>query len=372
MVLSTSTDNVQELWVHKQLDADVVSHLVHLLADEANRKRLHAEYLSLHKEVKAYTGCATLEEFFASIYKWEAHYYLPMFVIEALHTLVLEHVPEEELFFLSTYNIPSLLELAAQELASGRPVEEVHKEYAFLNCHQVDAQGFTIDEIAELTPQEKASEDDKYNQLYNSHIQDTPHEPLFNTLREWIRIRNQEMEYLYKVYYETRALFEQEAEKRGITLAEVWNLSTQTLLRKSALKPSNAIARINGETTFFHVDSVNRKSSTKTELVGKTVYGKGKLEGVVLKAFHPEDVKPHPHGKPLILVSGMTTPDFIPVLKKHCAALVTDEGGILCHAAIVARELNLPCIVGTGLATERLETGQEICLDFTTSNITNI
>ena len=46
----------------------------------------------------------------------------------------------------------------------------------------------------------------------------------------------------------------------------------------------------------------------------------------------------------------MTTPDYIPAMKK-AAAFVTDEGGITCHAAIIAREMKKPCIVGTKIAT---------------------
>ena len=63
-----------------------------------------------------------------------------------------------------------------------------------------------------------------------------------------------------------------------------------------------------------------------------------------------------------IIVSPMTTPDFVPAMKK-AAGFVTDEGGILCHAAIVARELKKPCIVGTGIATQILKTGDFVELD---------
>ncbi|HTW13864.1 MAG TPA: phosphoenolpyruvate synthase [Nocardioides sp.] len=57
-----------------------------------------------------------------------------------------------------------------------------------------------------------------------------------------------------------------------------------------------------------------------------------------------------------VLVSGTTTPDWEPVLKT-AAAIVTDHGGRACHAAIVARELGLPAVVGTGSATTVLRTG---------------
>jgi pyruvate,water dikinase len=60
-----------------------------------------------------------------------------------------------------------------------------------------------------------------------------------------------------------------------------------------------------------------------------------------------------------ILVAPMTDPDWEPVLRK-AAAVVTEHGGRTCHAAIVSRELGIPCVVGTGNATEALHTGDEV------------
>lgn len=55
----------------------------------------------------------------------------------------------------------------------------------------------------------------------------------------------------------------------------------------------------------------------------------------------------------------MTTPDYISAMEK-AAGFITDEGGITCHAAIISREFDVPCIVGTVNATKRLKDGQEI------------
>jgi phosphohistidine swiveling domain-containing protein len=57
-----------------------------------------------------------------------------------------------------------------------------------------------------------------------------------------------------------------------------------------------------------------------------------------------------------VIVASMTRPEFLPALKK-ASAIVTDEGGITCHAAIVARELGLPCVIGTKIATKVLKDG---------------
>ncbi|MHC3438446.1 phosphoenolpyruvate synthase [Natrialbaceae archaeon A-gly3] len=63
-----------------------------------------------------------------------------------------------------------------------------------------------------------------------------------------------------------------------------------------------------------------------------------------------------------IIVTEMTTPDMVPAMKR-AAAIVTDEGGMTSHAAIVSRELGVPAVVGAGNATEVLEDGQIITLD---------
>ncbi len=63
-----------------------------------------------------------------------------------------------------------------------------------------------------------------------------------------------------------------------------------------------------------------------------------------------------------VLVADMTTPDFVPAMKR-AAAIVTDKGGRTCHAAIVSRELGVPCIVGTEKATQVVKNGQAITVD---------
>jgi len=63
-----------------------------------------------------------------------------------------------------------------------------------------------------------------------------------------------------------------------------------------------------------------------------------------------------------ILVTEMTTPDFVPAMKR-AKGIITDTGGRTCHAAIVSRELGIPCIVGTGTATAKLKTGQIVTVD---------
>ncbi|MFH1030379.1 MAG: PEP-utilizing enzyme [bacterium] len=63
-----------------------------------------------------------------------------------------------------------------------------------------------------------------------------------------------------------------------------------------------------------------------------------------------------------VIVSVMTRPDYLPAMKKACA-FVTDEGGVTCHVAIVAREMKKPCVIGTKIATKILKDGDLVEVD---------
>jgi pyruvate,water dikinase len=65
-----------------------------------------------------------------------------------------------------------------------------------------------------------------------------------------------------------------------------------------------------------------------------------------------------------VLVTRMTAPDWVPLMRR-AGAIVTDSGGMTCHAAIVSRELGIPCIVGTGRATQTLRDDELVTVDAT-------
>ena len=93
-------------------------------------------------------------------------------------------------------------------------------------------------------------------------------------------------------------------------------------------------------------------------LPGSPGIGKGKVRIIPTK----DDINKLKEGE--ILVTYMTSPDFVPAMEK-AAAIITDAGGATSHAAIVSRELGVPCIVGTGNATEVLKDGMFVTVDAT-------
>lgn len=116
----------------------------------------------------------------------------------------------------------------------------------------------------------------------------------------------------------------------------------------------------NGKTAIFigNVISEEIKAIITSILKKKSFKGvvayPGKIVGKVKIVLDPYKFKGFQQND--ILVTGMTRPDYLPLINK-AAGLITDSGGILCHAAVVAREMKKPCIVGTEIATKILKNG---------------
>jgi phosphohistidine swiveling domain-containing protein len=123
---------------------------------------------------------------------------------------------------------------------------------------------------------------------------------------------------------------------------------------------------LNGEYRVFSGNKWKKKlnSILKENLEFKDLKGNivflGKVIGRVKIVKNGNDISKVERGD--ILVAIMTFPNFVPAMEK-AAAFVTDEGGILCHAAIVAREMRKPCIIGTKIATKVLKDGDLVEVD---------
>lgn len=103
----------------------------------------------------------------------------------------------------------------------------------------------------------------------------------------------------------------------------------------------------------------SRKTGKDQQVKGITG-SSGKAAGLVQVVYTRHDLRKVKPGD--IMVSVTTHPDFVQAMRK-CKAIITDEGGITCHAAIVSRELSIPCVVGTKIATHVLRDGDEIEVD---------
>jgi phosphohistidine swiveling domain-containing protein len=102
------------------------------------------------------------------------------------------------------------------------------------------------------------------------------------------------------------------------------------------------------------IKEFRKKQAEKIDDLRGTCASTGKSSGNVRICRTLKDLRGFEEGE--VLVTSMTRPEFLPAMKK-AAAVVTDEGGITSHAAIITRELGVPCIIGTKIATKILKNG---------------
>lgn len=146
-------------------------------------------------------------------------------------------------------------------------------------------------------------------------------------------------------------------------------IRTNTLPRNFKQRRTCAILTLNDKTRVYwnrEADVLfareilrHQRSSRAKELHGQVAYH-GIVRGRVYVAFNADDFKRIPRGA--ILVCSMTRYTIVPYLKR-VSAIITDQGGITCHAAIMARELNVPTVIGVQSATDTLKTGDRVEVD---------
>jgi pyruvate,water dikinase len=112
--------------------------------------------------------------------------------------------------------------------------------------------------------------------------------------------------------------------------------------------------------TVFYGEEAEKREAKKDVLLKGLGASPGLGSGKVKIIHSTEELDKVQQGD--VLVTTMTNPDMVPAMRR-ARAIVTDEGGMTCHAAIVSRELGIPCVVGTLKATKVLSDGDEVTVD---------
>jgi phosphoenolpyruvate synthase/pyruvate phosphate dikinase len=115
--------------------------------------------------------------------------------------------------------------------------------------------------------------------------------------------------------------------------------------------------------TVERIEKLLQGRPDKKEIKGQTAYG-GLVKGNARIIFNPTVHSARVFQKGDILITGMTRPEFLPLMRK-AGAVVTDAGGILSHAAITAREMKIPTVIGTTVATKIFKDGDMVEVDAT-------
>ena len=189
----------------------------------------------------------------------------------------------------------------------------------------------------------------------------------FSNLRDKRKVMHQ------KLYYQQALILEDLSQKWNIKRSELEHLRIEQIIQNKDFekliheqKKGLLYCKVKKDSFICSGKSANRlyKNTIASEDGNQEIKGlpicQGKAYGrvnVILNA--QEDFQ---HYEDQVIVTGMTSPDFLPILKQ-CKAIVTDRGGITCHAAIITRELNIPCITGTEVATQKLKNGDYVEVD---------
>lgn len=202
---------------------------------------------------------------------------------------------------------------------------------------------------------------------------------LFWLARQFSFIKNYRKDVLYRSYYENDFLIKEIGRRLSLSLKQVKHILPQempeALLNKkydSALlnqRMKYSVLTFRPKLTVYvgskakeiikNSAKVSALKTSANKLTGQSAYP-GKVKGQVRIINLPAEMKDFKKGE--ILVSDKTNPNLIPAMKK-AAAIITNAGGLTCHAAIVSRELKIPCIVGTIFATAVLKNNQKVEVD---------
>ena len=119
-------------------------------------------------------------------------------------------------------------------------------------------------------------------------------------------------------------------------------------------------------TTLNNQKNVSSPTITQPAILKGEPASPGLATGVIIIIKTPHEINRVQKGQ--IMVTSMTTPDFVPAMKK-VNGIITDKGGQTSHAAIVSRELGVPCVVGTGVATKKFKEGDIVTINGGTGEI---
>ena len=172
-------------------------------------------------------------------------------------------------------------------------------------------------------------------------------------------------------------LFLEIAKRTGYNYEEILLMNIKELLNNINLSDSrkslsnNVINRKKGVSVIVLNQVANWDyKSIEPKLENENVDSPTTIKGVIANKGYAEGYAKvilgkhnlHEMEKGDVLVTTMTMPNLMLAVEK-ASAIVTDEGGMLCHAAIVSRELNIPCIIDTEVATRILSTGERVIVD---------
>src|SRR4030042_4783265 len=340
-----------------------------------------------------------IKDKYARFYHWTAPYGepLPYFLKEKLQSILEEHflkkkkISDKEFQILLTPLYRSFLNREAQDLLKIKKEgvkehAEKYKWFLFDYASLVVDENFFLKRLKEFSkkPPQKIDYDalkrKKEEIIRKYKIKNTYKHYLF-ILEDLFYLMDKKKEVLTKCHFFITPLYKEAGRRLSMGLNDirffVWEEVKNALLNKKKInsktaeerRKSSAVKYINGDPVWLSLEQTgillsevekDEKSLLESPEVKGISASFGIIEGKIRYLKSAKENGKIKKGE-VLLVSN-TTPDFMPAIQK-AKAIITNEGGITCHAAVISRELGIPCIVGTKIATKVLKEGDLVKVD---------
>ncbi len=257
-------------------------------------------------------------------------------------------------------------------------IKALWKEFAWMPCLDVHNKPWTKKDIKEYIQNFRVEEKKllNYKKIMKELDFSKKEREILDIAKELVYIKDVRDDYRRKGVCFIQPYLTEIAKRRGLRLEDISYLMSNEIFKK--ISKEKIEKRKKGFLLYYEKGKFVCISNKKdVELALKKKFGiiqkeikekeikglavsKGKVKGTVKIVRGISDLAKVEKGD--ILVSITTHPDFLPAMHLT-AAIVTDEGGMTSHAAIVSRELKIPCIVGTKIATKVLKDGDKVEID---------
>jgi phosphoenolpyruvate synthase/pyruvate phosphate dikinase len=198
----------------------------------------------------------------------------------------------------------------------------------------------------------------------------------FKILSDSVYLKGYRKDVMYFSCYASEKMFSEIGKRLHLSLNQTRSFLVQEI-KQAILYRNFSVKELNDRLYFTLIKWINGKEEILTREKARAFFNKvfklmkikkvsklqgstavpGLVKGIVKVVNHPNEMYKMNQGD--ILVSHSTNPNLVPAMKK-AGAIITDIGGVTCHAAIVSRELNIPCVIGTKVATRILKDGEKV------------
>ena len=296
-----------------------------------------------------------------NVYVWIAHtgeLYLKKIIERKIGSRM---SAKEKETFIADLSFPSKKNahiLMAEDIKKGLPLKQLHKKYAWMKARRQGGfgVGYTLKEVQEL---KKDADQILEKSILPKATIPNYLKDIAKELKDLTYLRAFRTDALFELYYLAQPIFHKL--EKELNIDSVGNHLPSNLISKNLKGYGKNFCIIKHYDDIFVSENnlIKTKDQANKDIKGQIAW-KGKTIGTAKILLQPKELNKVKKGD--ILVTNMTIPAYLPAMRR-ASAFVTDEGGITCHASILAREMGKPCIIGTKNATKVLKDGDLIEVD---------